>query len=424
MAWRHSVTASCLFARRHATTLARRDPSGEWAMRASVLGNEGALSGHVFLDPKGRAAYMADGVQIVGRGVGHWAMHGDTVAVELDVYQYAAAAADIPAKPHRFRGIWNTSREPNAVARGDWYFCPEDNDGPRLVGAVDVAPSTMELSPGLLANTKNSSQPNIVSSMRDQAMAALDAQPHLRAVSTSMRPDKLEPFKIGKKPMVYYIPNWVTREQEAEFIASADGAKAWEHMKTRSSQEWGAGDRCACGRGLARMPLPPEHQRLAGALHQLGVFDGALYPMNSVRINAYKPGQGIFPHCDGPVYYPKVGILSMGSPCLFHFYSRSGTEDTMKWDSEHDVPAGFQKERSRPQLSVFLEPRSLLVFSHDAFWHHRHGIDDVASETITENIANLEHARAAGHQLGDTIPRRRRVSLTMRHLLPRCACQG
>ncbi|CAE6919559.1 alkbh6 [Symbiodinium sp. CCMP2456] len=76
-------------------------------------------------------------------------------------------------------------------------------------------------------------------------------------------------------------------------------------MRTRSSQEWGAGDRCTCGRGLMRMPLPESQQKLADALHQLGVFDAALYPMNSIRINGYRPGQGIHPHCDGPVYYPK-----------------------------------------------------------------------------------------------------------------------
>ena len=59
----------------------------------------------------------------------------------------------------------------------------------------------------------------------------------------------------------------------------------WEQMKTRSSQEWGAGDRCGCGRGLRREKLPPTQQRLADALHYLGVFDGAMYPMNSVRLN-------------------------------------------------------------------------------------------------------------------------------------------
>ena len=53
-------------------------------------------------------------MQIVGRGVGHWATNGDMVAVELDVYQYAAAAAVIPEKPHRFRGV-RGPRLPRAI---------------------------------------------------------------------------------------------------------------------------------------------------------------------------------------------------------------------------------------------------------------------------------------------------------------------
>ena len=41
------------------------------------------------------------------------------------------------------------------------------------------------------------------------------------------------------------------KEEEAEFFHIADGdMRAWEDMRTRSSQEWGAGDRCTCGRGL------------------------------------------------------------------------------------------------------------------------------------------------------------------------------
>merc|ERR1719356_2148599 len=125
-------------------------------------------------------------------------------------------------------------------------------------------------------------------------------------------------------------------------IADGNSMMQWEEMKTRSSQEWGAGDRCACGRGLRREALPPRQRELAEALHHLGIFDGALYPMNSVRINGYQPGQGIYPHCDGPVYYPKVAILSLGSPCVFSFYSRTGTEDCMKWDPQHDVPGGYK----------------------------------------------------------------------------------
>lgn len=412
------------FARRQlrAQSTLRAAPSGEWAFRASVLGNEGALSGHVFLDPKGRAAYVADGVQIVGRGVGHWASCGSTVAVELDVYQYAAAAAQIPDKPHRFRGVWEAN---GPVVKGDWFFCPE-TAAPRLVGAVDVAATTMELLPQVVAAAKGPDSgpaPKVDPETTEAAMAALDAQAHLRPLSDDAL-ERLEPYKVDGIEKVFYIPNWITPEQEAQFIREADGdMSSWEDMKTRSSQEWGAGDRCSCGRGLRRESLPPNQQRLADALHHLGVFDGALYPMNSVRINGYRPGQGIFPHCDGPVYYPCVAILSLNSPCLFHLYSRSGTEDCMKWDPSHDVPGGHQTS-SRPLMTLFLEPRSLLLFSHDAFWNHRHGIDATATDVLTPNVANADQAVAAGFSMGDVIQRNRRVSLTMRHLLPRCACQG
>lgn len=253
-------------------------------------------------------------------------------------------------------------------------------------------------------------------------MAALDAA----AAAEPPKPvaaRRLEPYRITDVDTIYYIPNWIQPEQEEEFLAIADGDMSqWEDMRTRSSQEWGAGDRCSCGRGLMRMPLPDSQQPLADALHQLGIFDGALYPMNSVRINGYKPGQGIYPHCDGPVYYPKVAILSLGSPCIFSFYPRTGTEDCMKWDPEHDVPGGHSFGDD-PHTSVLLEPRSLLVFSHDAFWHHRHGINAVSSDQVTDRVGNLE-ALEGQYNVGDSFQRSRRVSLTMRHLLPRCACQG
>merc|ERR1719367_1449454 len=164
-------------------------------------------------------------------------------------------------------------------------------------------------------------------------MAALDGQPAVPLLPAALDA-RLEQYRIGDLLRVYYVPNWIEKEQEAEFTQIADGDMSqWEDMRTRSSQEWGAGDRCSCGRGLMRMPLPGTQQRLADALHHLGIFDGALYPMNSVRINGYRPGQGIFPHCDGPVYYPKVAILSLGSPCIFSFYPHMGTEDCMKWDA-------------------------------------------------------------------------------------------
>lgn len=99
----------------------------------------------------------------------------------------------------------------------------------------------------------------------------------------------------------------------------------------------------------------------------------------------------------------------------------------MKWDAQHDVPGGHVAYGSAaaPLVSVLLEPRSLLLFSHDAFWRHRHGIADVSEEPITSAVCNLGHLDAGSpYKVGDILKRARRVSLTMRHLLPRCACQG
>jgi len=400
-------------------------PVGEWAFMASVLGCQRALSGHIFLDPNGKAAYVADGELVVGRGVGRWVLDEERHACgfELDVYQYAAATASVPEKPHRFRGLWQLDSNSKAPVRGDWYFCPAEGEDYRLVGGFHAGRSETAVQSEVFLGSSSRLAIAVDGGLRDTLMSALDAQPMPWAPANGVS-HRLAPYSIGHLPSVQYIPDFITAEQEQDFIAQSDAGsgqlRAWEDMKTRSTQEWGAGDRCGCGRGLTRAPLPPWQAEIAEVLHHLGVFDSALYPMNSVRINAYRPGQGIFPHCDGAVYYPKVAILSLASPCIFSFYPRSGTEDCMKWDSNNDVPGGHDR-RARPEMSVYLQPRSLLVFSQDAFWHHRHGIDASIKDTVTDNVVNAE---MSGVTAGETFNRTRRVSLTMRHLLPRCACQG
>ncbi|CAE7683854.1 alkbh6 [Symbiodinium pilosum] len=87
----------------------------------------------------------------------------------------------------------------------------------------------------------------------------------------------------------------------------------------------------------------------------------------------------------------------------------------MKWDPANDVPGGYQGGQSAMN-TLFAEPRSLLIFSHDAFWHHRHGIDAAAAEDIPSNLVNLEQAAAWGYKPGDRLERDRRVSFTMRWL--------
>lgn len=67
--------------------------------------------------------------------------------------------------------------------------------------------------------------------------------------------------------------------------------------------------------------LQPLLQRLA---RDTQIFGPGRDP-NHVLLNAYKPGQGIMPHQDGPLYHPGVCILSLGSPTVMHFTRKSSS---------------------------------------------------------------------------------------------------
>merc|ERR1712061_20801 len=156
-----------------------------------------------------------------------------------------------------------------------------------------------------------------------------------------------------------------------------------------------------------------------GALHNLGGFHPVLYAANSIRINSYTPGQGIHPHMDGPVYFPRAAILSLGSQCIFDFYPALSIDDdedkrSFKWDHKKEVPAAPEiPPGTKPALSLLLEPGSMLIFGGDAFVKCRHGINATEEDEITPEVKN---AKELGLSVGDKLKRTRRVSLTIRHL--------
>jgi len=112
---------------------------------------------------------------------------------------------------------------------------------------------------------------------------------------------------------------------------------------------------------------------------------------NHVLINEYDGGQGILPHKDGPLYYPRVAILSLLG--------------TVKLD--------FRKSpKAEPEMSLILKPRSLLVFDEDAYTSYFHGIDEVVLDEINEKVVN-----ASESERGTVLNRTLRVSLTIRIVL-------
>ncbi|CAL8070188.1 unnamed protein product [Calicophoron daubneyi] len=88
---------------------------------------------------------------------------------------------------------------------------------------------------------------------------------------------------------------------------------------------------------------------------------------NHVLINEYKAGQGISPHHDGPLYYPVVTTINLGSYGVLDFYRPIA--DSSKESS------GDSSFKNRYLGSVLLQPRSLNVVADQLYTYYMHGIE-------------------------------------------------
>lgn len=390
--------------------------AGEWLVNASIMQCTDAIFGRLLFTPTGDMVYLAAANDLIGRGVGRWVAEGPVLGFQVDIYQYALTSAKhTHLEPHRFRGIAKLPQEDDHWS-GEWHFCAFQQP-PRVVGSFHAHRRTSG------APLPQRQPPDCPPEAKRTVIAKLDKLVELPAMA---EPRWLPHLLTGKIKDVHYVRSFLEPKQVEEFARVIDKTCEFEHMNTRDTQEFGGSNRCPCGRSLLRVPLPQWQNNMINALHNLQVFHPVLYPANSVRINAYRPGQGIHPHLDGPVYYPRAAIVTLGSQCVFDFYPRLDLDDESQrgfsWDRDREVPAAPElPPGTKPALSILLEPGSLLVFSGDAFIHHRHGIAATEEDEIGPHIRN---AKDIGLTTGDTLKRNRRVSLTIRHLLPRCQCNS
>lgn len=199
-------------------------------------------------------------------------------------------------------------------------------------------------------------------------------------------------------PDVWHISEWVSEAEEAALLACADAAppSAWTHLRGRRLRCLGGVPTQA---GIVQEPLPRWIETLCDALVAARVFvEGA---PNHALVNEYQPGDGIEAHRDGPLYEPTVAILSLGSHCTFDFVA-------------NDV--------GRRQLTSLLLPRrGLLVFSGAAYHEHLHRVRPCAADAPDELTLRLDADDDDGATPATpppTLPRSRRLSLTIRRVLP------
>ncbi|CAH8275951.1 unnamed protein product [Arabidopsis lyrata] len=232
---------------------------------------------------------------------------------------------------------------------------------------------------------------------------------------------ELESFRVGFTPTVFYIPGFITEEEQTQLlnhIYGASGSK-WKTLKNRRLQNWGG---MVHEKGLVPQELPSWLTKITAKIcESSGLFPSAI---NHVLINEYHPNQGIMAHQDGPAYFPVVAILSLGSPVVMDFSPHLRLRSGDGYISKDQSPCAESYEPERDSFSVLMMPRSLLIFKDDAYSDFLHGISDSPTQCYNQ-VVNEAEALAYSNEEdsrkdGDKILHRdqTRVSLTCR-LVPK-----
>ncbi|TGZ64718.1 hypothetical protein CRM22_006236 [Opisthorchis felineus] len=128
----------------------------------------------------------------------------------------------------------------------------------------------------------------------------------------------LSQYTVANFPSrLYYIPDFLSETEEqdlCDFIYASPIPK-WVTLSGRRLQNWGG---IPHPKGMLSEPIPPWLTKFVDRVSALGVFGSNC--ANHVLVNEYKPGQGISPHHDGPLYFPVVATLNLGSYGILDFY--------------------------------------------------------------------------------------------------------
>lgn len=203
---------------------------------------------------------------------------------------------------------------------------------------------------------------------------------------------------------VLYFENAFSQSSENSLLRLIDyegeHSKAWRQLKTRRLQCWGGmpdDDKNIPGSGGE---IPSWLHAICTSFVQNGFFP-ADRPPNHVLINEYQPGQGIMHHTDGPKYLDRVVILSLCSGTVMSFRPRLSSDEI------GTLPGDLSDNRG---MSIFLQPRSLLYFTNDAYNQFLHGIEARSYDQIDE-VENIYNPPGES-----VIYRAKRISFTIRHI--------
>lgn len=238
----------------------------------------------------------------------------------------------------------------------------------------------------------------------------------------------------------YYIPSFLSKQDEEAILAQIDNTPKpkWTQLSHRRLINYGGvphkngmiteempiwlKDKVAQLNNLGenktienKMKLPCNKLIQCFVLF-LGVFGDV--KANHVLVNEYLPGQGIMAHSDGPLFHPVISTVSCGSHTILQFYEETqANENHTNGNIEiNDTQAAINAYR-KPVCQLLIEAGSLVVLKDDMYKKYLHSIEEISSDLITSDIANIDRCAVEfKDKIGKTVERGRRISLTIRNV--------
>jgi len=218
-------------------------------------------------------------------------------------------------------------------------------------------------------------------------------------------------FLIKEAPLsAYYIPNFISEAEEQELLSKVyDAPKPkWTTLSNRRLQNWGG---LPHPKGMIPDKIPEWLNKYLLKLTEMKLFENN--QPNHVLINEYKPGQGIMPHLDGPIFFPTITTISLGSNTLLDFYKpRNDAQDNTESDDFSNDQSASSSD-SRYVGSMYLERRSLVCFKDDMYHTYLHGIEEREDDMLDCN--SVWNKNYLSKEYPNTVERDTRVSLTIRY---------
>ena len=210
---------------------------------------------------------------------------------------------------------------------------------------------------------------------------------------------ELENFKVETVPSTcYYIPDFILESEEnflIHNIAKTSNVR-WTQLKNRRLLNIGG---VPTQKGMIAEEIPGYLQTYLDKVNELRVFGDV--KANHILLNEYRAGQGIMPHFDGPLFYPTITTLSVGSHTVLEFH-HSRTDD-----------GNAELSTTEPAFKLLVEPRSLLILKDELYNRYMHSISEVEEDDLNDPmIKKLQKS----HLSNSKVKRGTRYSLTIRNV--------